>query len=40
MRAAGFVEGFLTAPQIADHWHNQQAWLLSKTQQVDKVYDW
>jgi hypothetical protein len=40
MRAAGFVEGFLTAPQIAHHWHNQQAWLRSKTQQVDKVYDW
>lgn len=40
MLAAGYVEGYLTAPQIADHWHNQQAWLLSKTQHVDKIYSW
>lgn len=40
MRAAGFVEGYLTAPQIADHAHNQHAWLLSKTQHVDRIYSW
>lgn len=40
MRAAGFVEGYLTAPQIADHAHNQHAWLFSKTQQVDRIYGW
>jgi hypothetical protein len=40
MRAAGFVEGYLTAPQIADHAHNQHAWLLSKTQQVDRIHSW
>jgi hypothetical protein len=40
MQAAGFVEGYLTAAQIADHWHNQRAWLMSKTQDVDRVYSW
>lgn len=40
MRAAGFVEGYLTAAQIADHAHNQHAWLLTKTQQVDRICSW
>jgi hypothetical protein len=40
MQAAGFVEGYLTAARIADHWHNQRAWLMSKTQDVDRVYSW
>ena len=40
MQSAGFVEGYLTAPQIADHWHNQKAWLLYMTKDVDTVYNW
>lgn len=27
MRAMGFVEGYLTAQAIADHWYNMQWWL-------------
>lgn len=40
MQAAGFVEGYLTALQINDHWHNERSWLLSQTQDVDRVYSW
>jgi hypothetical protein len=40
MQAAGFVEGYLTALQINDHWHNQRSWMLYQTQDVDRVYSW
>lgn len=40
MQGAGFVEGYLTAPEIFDHWYNQHWWLNSKTNDTFKVFDW
>lgn len=40
MQAAGFIEGYLTAPQIFDHWYNQRWWLLQKTNDSYKILDW
>eukprot|EP00878_Enallax_costatus_P035927 GHUV01040182.1.p1 GENE.GHUV01040182.1~~GHUV01040182.1.p1 ORF type:complete len:180 (+),score=42.92 GHUV01040182.1:239-778(+) len=40
MQAAGFIEGYLTAPQIFDHWYNQRWWLSQKTNDTYKVMDW
>jgi hypothetical protein len=40
MQAAGFVEGYLTAPDIFNHWYNQRWWLSQKTNDTYKVMDW
>lgn len=40
LQAAGFVEGYLTAPQIFDHWYNQRSWVLSQAPDVYRVLDW
>lgn len=40
MRAAGFVEGYLTAPDIFNHWYNQRWWLSQKTNDTYKVMNW
>jgi hypothetical protein len=40
MQAAGFVEGYLTAPDIFNHWYNQRWWLSQKTNDTYKVMNW
>lgn len=40
MQAAGFVEGYLTAPDIFNHWYNQRWWLSQNTNDTYKVMNW
>lgn len=40
MQAAGFIEGYLTAPDIFDHWYNMRWWLSQKTNDTYKIYSW
>eukprot|EP00775_Hariotina_reticulata_P010288 gene10288-10447_t len=40
LQAAGFAEGYLTAPQIFDHWYNWRFWLNHQTSDLYRVFDW
>lgn len=40
MQGAGFIEGYLTAAQIFDHWYNQRWWLGQQTNNTFKVMEW
>eukprot|EP00879_Flechtneria_rotunda_P009863 GHRR01010315.1.p1 GENE.GHRR01010315.1~~GHRR01010315.1.p1 ORF type:complete len:548 (+),score=138.18 GHRR01010315.1:757-2400(+) len=40
MAAAGFVEGYLTAPQIFDHWYNWRWWLSQQANDTYKIGNW
>lgn len=40
MQAAGYLEGYLTAGEIFDHWYNWKWWLSQQTNDTFKVMGW
>ena len=40
MQAAGYLEGYLSAERIFDHWYNVKWWLSQQTNDTFKIMDW